>query len=71
MTQIIHHSKRNERLIADGRLDGSAAWSEAFNGTPGEAEASIRDRYGRAARVDKSSRSTDSRFHGFTLTVLR
>ena len=70
MTQIIHWSQRNQRLIDAGRLDGSAAWSQSFDGTPAEAESHIRESYGRAGRVDKASDSTRFCFVGFTLTVI-
>ncbi len=70
MTQIIHHSERNARLISEGRMDGSASWSEAFDGTRTEAEAHIRDQCGRAPRVDRSSDSTSFHYVGFTLSVL-
>ena len=67
MTTIWHHSERNARLIADRRLDGTATWPEAFDGTPAEAAEYIRDFYGRPVRLDDNGRRFC--YVGFALTI--
>lgn len=69
MATITHYSKRNAERIAAGRLDGSPAWLEQFDGTRAEAEAWILEAYGRAPCVERGPTTTAFRFVGFALFV--